>query len=183
MLVLKTLDETTLLDLIVRHLSSKCKCTVSSFRLFSGPAAAEWHLCPTRGVWLHPPAASNSGTTTCTCRCPPGGRSHHRLQQLVTSRVFFQDIFSLIVAYTPQVTSCYCLFCSAAFAMMELCSVTQESVKVRVQSGESHAKTFRSDYPVVRFTCFVLPPSSSHPQRVVRVDALFSLPTLSLGRS
>lgn len=125
-----------LFGLIVRRLSSKCKCTVSSsFLPFSGPAAAERHLCPTRAVWLHPPAASSSGTTARTCRRPPGGRSHHRMQQLVTS-CFFNDIFSLIVACTPQVTSCYCLFCSAAFATMGLCSVTRESVKVREQSGK-----------------------------------------------
>lgn len=71
------------------------------------------------------------------------------------------------------------LFCSPAFAMMELCSVTRESVKVRKQSGESNVKSSWFNNPILLLPCFFLP-SFSHPQRVVRVDAVFSLFTLCL---
>lgn len=71
------------------------------------------------------------------------------------------------------------LFCSPAFAMMELCSVTQESVKVSKQSRESNVKSSWFNNPIMLLPCFFLP-SFSHPQRVVRVDAVFSLFTICL---
>lgn len=64
--------------------------------------------------------------------------------------------------------------------MMELWSVTCESVKVRKQSN---AKSSWLNNGFTLLPCFISP-SFSHPQRVVRVDPVFPLFTTWLpGRS
>lgn len=95
---------------------------------------------------------------------------------------FFYSLFSLFtisLGSLPQfdklLLSSFWLSCPLASAMMELYSVTVESVKVRKQINKSNVRCSWVNNPIILLPCLFFLPSFSHPQRVVRVDSMLSL--------
>ena len=109
-------------------------------------------------------------------------------QSVSTISLFIDSLFSpftISLGSLPQFDklflSSFGLFCHLASAMMELYSVTLESVKVRKQINRSNIRSSWVNNPITLLPClFFFLPSFSHPQRVVRVDSVLSLCALCL---